>query len=137
MRQKNITVRNKKSVAVGKKIVNKSTSAKKINKSINERWGCVQKTAKYKRAVVREACSETSKKIEIEVLDGLLLNLNFRNREKPMSVQRRILRRIVEKRQAQANHKKIGRSDDLSSLRITISCTSECLANINRKRYAA
>lgn len=135
MRQKNNAVRNEKSVTMDKKKMNNNAVAKKINKSINKRWECVEKTAKYRRAVAREACLETSKKIEIEVLDGLLLNLKYRNREKPMNVQRRILRRIVEKRQAQANHKKNGRSVDLTSLRITISCTSECLAKINRKRF--
>lgn len=137
MKQKNSTVRNDKNIAMGKKNVNRNNSVENINRRTNERWKCVEKTAKYRKAAMREACCETSKRIEIEVLDGLFLNLSTRNTDKPMSVQRRILRRIVEKRQAQANHKKNGRSKDLTSLRITISCTSECLANINRKRFAA
>lgn len=130
MKQKNNT-------GIGKKNANKNNLIKNINKRTNERWGCVEKTAKYRKAAIRETCYETTKRIEIEVLDGLLLNLNTRNTDKPMSVQKRLLRRIVEKRQAQANHRKNGRSEDLASLRITISCTSECLANINRKRFAA
>jgi len=79
----------------------------------------------------------TTNKIEIEVLDGILLNLNIRSKMKPSKVQDRILRRIVEKRQAQASHKKHGRSEDLTSMHITLACTSKCMKDIRKKRYAA
>ena len=49
----------------------------------------------------------------------------------------RILRHIVEKRQAQASHKKHGRSEDLTSMHITLACTSKCMKDIRKKRYAA
>lgn len=38
--------------------------------------------------------------------DILLVNLTSKNQVKPASVQDRILRRILEKRQAQTNHRK-------------------------------
>ena len=79
----------------------------------------------------------TTDKIEIEVLDGILLNLNIRSKMKPSKVQDRILRRIIEKRQAQANHKKHGRSEDFTSMHITLACTSKCMKDIRKKRYAA
>lgn len=37
--------------------------------------------------------------------DSKLINLSMKNQVKPASVQDRILRRILEKRQAQANHR--------------------------------
>jgi hypothetical protein len=40
-----------------------------------------------------------------DVNDSRLINLNMRSQVKPASVQDRILRRILEKRQAQANHR--------------------------------
>lgn len=41
-----------------------------------------------------------------ETNDVLTLNLSSRNQVKPASVQIRILRRIMEKRQAQTNHRR-------------------------------
>lgn len=43
---------------------------------------------------------------EAVVDDILLVNLSLRNQVKPAGVQERILRRILEKRQAQTNHRK-------------------------------
>lgn len=40
-----------------------------------------------------------------EVKDSKYINLSMRNLVKPAGVQDRILRRILEKRQAQANHR--------------------------------
>ena len=40
-----------------------------------------------------------------EVNDCKLINLSMKSQVKPASVQDRILRRILEKRQAQANHR--------------------------------
>ena len=40
-----------------------------------------------------------------EVNDSKLINLNMKSQVKPASVQNRILRRILEKRQAQAYHR--------------------------------
>ena len=91
----------------------------------------------HRKAATEELCNVTTNKIEIEVLDGILLNLNIRSKMKPSKVQDRILRRIVEKRQAQASHKKHGRSEDLTSMHITLACTSKCMKDIRKKRYAA
>lgn len=109
----------------------------KARREVNEKWEHMENTPGYRKAANREMYQTTIRKIEVEVLDGILLNLNVRSQSKPMSVQNRILRRIVEKRQAQANHKKNGRSADLSSVHITISCTSQCMADIRKKRSAA
>lgn len=40
-----------------------------------------------------------------EVNDSKLINLSMKSQVKPASVQNRILRRILEKRQAQASHR--------------------------------
>lgn len=71
----------------------------------NKRWERVETSDRYRKAATEELCNVTTNKIEIEVLDGILLNLNIRSKMKPSKVQDRILRRIVEKRQAQASHK--------------------------------
>ena len=99
-------------------------------------WRKVEKTGRYHRAVTRELYTAVTNRVKVEVLDGILLNLNDRNQDKPISVQNRILRRIVEKRQAQANHRRNGRSRNRVCQHITIECTSRCMNEIRRRRMA-
>ena len=112
-------------------------NADKIRKAMYEKWMHAEKSVRYK-AMATEAIYEfTTLKIEAEILDGIFLRLNVRNQSKSSNVQNRLLRRIVEKRQAQANHKKNGRTCDRNSLRLSICCTSRCIKEINMKRHAA
>lgn len=110
-----------------------ANARRKVNKS----WEKVEHTPRYRSASAKEVCDTITKMIEIEVLNGILLNLSVKSQVKPMRVQNRILRRIVEKRQAQANHKKHGRTEDLTSIHISIASTSHCMDAIRKKRFAA
>ena len=116
-----------------KRIRTEANARRKGNKS----WEKVEHTPRYRSASAKYVCDTITRKIEIEVLDGILLNLSIKNQAKSPSVQNRILRRIVEKRQAQANHKKFGRTEDLTSIHISISGTSRCMEAIRKKRFAA
>lgn len=104
---------------------------------INKSWQEIEDTPRYRSMSARKTCDITNRKIEIEVPDGILLNLNVRNQTKPTSVQYRILRRIVEKRQAQANHKKYGHTEELTSIHISISTKNRCMQAVHKKRLAA
>ena len=104
---------------------------------INKSWQEIEDTPRYHSMLARKTCDITNRKIEIEVLDGILLNLNVRNQTKPTSVQYRILRRIVEKRQAQANHKKYGHTEELTSIHISIGTKNRCMQAVHKKRLAA
>ena len=105
-------------------------------RKVNEKWERIEDTPRYRKAVAKELCQTTTQKIVIDLFDGILLNLNIRSQSKSQSVQNRLLRRIVEKRQAQANHKKNGRTEDLTSVHISISCTNRCMTEISKKRRA-
>lgn len=105
-------------------------------RQVNAEWERMSKTRKYRQASNKQMCTSVSLKIENEVMDGILLNLNERNNSKSHNVQMRLLRRIVEKRQAQANHRKNGRSENLWSAHLTITCTSTCMNQIRRKQLA-
>ena len=109
-----------------------ANARRKVNKS----WEMIEHSSRYRSASAKEVCDTITKMIEIEVLDGILLNLSIKSQIKPTSVQNRILRRIVEKRQAQANHKKHGRTEDLTSIHVSIASTSRCMEAIRRKRFA-
>ena len=130
-----------------KDTMNKKASQKQIMKNkkaeanarrkVNKSWEKVEHTPRYRSASAKEVCDTITKKIEIEVLDGILFNLSIKSQTKSPSIQNRILRRIVEKRQAQANHKKFGRTEDLTSIHISITGTSRCIEAIRKKRFAA
>ena len=115
---------------------NKKTEVN-ARRKVNKSWEKVEHTPRYRCASAKKVCNTITKKIEIEVLDGILLNLNIKSQTKSSSVQNRILRRIIEKRQAQANHKKHGRTEDLTSIHVSITSTSRCMEAIRKKRFAA
>lgn len=120
-----------------KQIVKSKKAEANARRKVNKIWKKMENTPRYRSASAKEVCETTTKKIEIEVLDGILLNLCIKSQKKSSSVQNRILRRIVEKRQAQANHKKHGRTEDLTSIHISITGTSRCMEAIRKKRFAA
>lgn len=133
----------KKTTNNTQKIMNKKTTRKQKSKKAvganarrktNKRWKHVEASDCYRKAAIEELCNVTTNQIEIEVLDGIFLNLKIKNQVKTSRVQDRILRRIVEKRQAQAYYKKFSRSEDLATRHITLTCTSKCMEDIKKKR---
>ena len=120
-----------------KQIVKSKKAEANARRKVNKSWEKVEHTSRYRSASAKYVCDTITRKIEIEVLDGILLNLSIKSQTKSPSVQNRILRRIVEKRQAQANHKKFGRTEDLTSIHISITGTSRCMEAIRKKRFAA
>lgn len=105
-------------------------------RKVNSSWDRIAKTRRYRKAAAADSCLMISLMIEDELMDGILLNLNERNNSKPYSVKMRLLRRIVEKRQAQANHRKNGRTNDLLTTHLSIECTSTCMNRIKRRQQA-
>lgn len=101
----------------------------------NKRWERVETSDRYRKAATEELCNVTTNKIEIEVLDGILLNLNIRSKMKPSKVQDRILpshRRENVRHQARPTRSMV-RSEDLTSMLITLGCTSMCMKVSERK----
>lgn len=120
-----------------KQIVKSKKAEANARRKVSKSWEKVEHTPRYRSASAKYVCDAITRKIEIEVLDGILLNLSIKSQAKSPSVQNRILRRIIEKRQAQANHKKFGRTENLTSIHISITGTSRCMETIRKKRFAA
>ena len=138
MKQTTNNSKNNMNKKANQKQVKKSKKAEaNARRKLNKSWEKMEHTPRYRSASAKEVCDTITKKIEIEVLDGILLNLSIKSQAKPASVQNRILRRIVEKRLAQANHKKHGRTEDLTSVHVSITSTSRCMEAIRKKRFAA
>ena len=130
--------KNTKNKKANQKQVKKSKKAEaNARRKANKSWEKMEHTPRYRSASAKEVCDTITKKIEIEVLNGILLNLRIKSQAKSAGVQNRILRRIVEKRQAQANHKKYGRIENLTSVHVSITSTSRCMETIRKKRFAA
>lgn len=108
----------------------------KARRKVNEDWQKIESTGKYCKAVARGAGWNTTDRIADEVLDGIFLSLNARNNEKSASEQTRLLRRIVEKRQAQAIHAKTRKCRDRKTAVAVIINTSKCLERLHNLRFA-
>lgn len=81
-------------------------------RKVADEWHRVEGGRAYQKAAVREACCNTTINLISELYDGIILELNERNNNKSYGVRKRLIRRIVEKRQAQSAHQRIKRSDD-------------------------
>ena len=90
-------------------------------------WLRVESTEKYRNYVALVTCCKITESLKLELLDGVSIVLNERNSNKSEKKKRRIMRRIVEKRQAQAAHQKLGRTKDLFVTNIERSNVSRCM----------
>ena len=81
-------------------------------RKVAKNWEHIANSRAYRQAAAQEICRHTTCHLIDELYDGILLELNERNCNRSHSIQKRLLRRIVEKRQAQAIHQKIKRSVD-------------------------
>lgn len=106
-----------------KRIQTEADARRKVAKS----WALVAQSVKYRKATVKESCNRLTQILEEELFDGILLNLSGRNGMKSYTCQKRILRRIVEKRQAQSAHRLAGRSGNMFTRQLQRYCTSQSL----------
>lgn len=128
---------NKSKLTAWQKTVNRRKMQEaKARRKVNEDWQRVEATKSYRKAVAYSACRSTTDRIADEVLDGIFLNFRGSSSDKSASVQKRILRRIVEKRQAQAIHAKTRRSCDREAEVAIITNSGKCMESIHRLRFA-
>ena len=103
------------------------SSRRKINRNVARSWAIVGNSMRYKRAAVKEVSWNSLDDIKVEVFDGILITLSPHNSGKSLNVQKRLLRRIVEKRQAQIAHRYIGHTEDLTASHIASAYSSKCM----------
>ena len=106
-----------------KRICEEANARRKVAKS----WALVTRGVKYRKAAAKESCDRLTLLLEEELFDGILLNLNGRNGMKSYSCQKRILRRIVEKRLAQSAHRLAGRSGNRFTKQLLRYCANQSL----------
>jgi hypothetical protein len=116
-----------------KRIQAEANARRKVAKS----WALLAKGVKYRKAAAKESCDRLTQILEDELFDGILLNLSGRNGMKSYTCQKRILRRIVEKRQAQSAHRLAGRSCNMFTRQLQRYCTSQSLDCLKRYQLCA
>lgn len=121
-------------------ITNNTKKVKPVKMSkakVEEAWGKVSMSRRYRKAVAKEFCKDITTSLIDECVDGVCLNLSECNNMKSEAVQKRVLRRIVEKRQAQATHRRVGRTENLFATHIEKRCCSKSMTEINLYRFSA
>lgn len=116
-----------------KRIQAEANARRKLAKS----WALLAKSVKYRKVAVKESCDRLTQILEEELFDGILLNLSGCNGLKSYSSQKRILRRIVEKRQAQSAHRRVGRTDSRYTKHIFRECAKKSLRDLRHFQMCA
>lgn len=106
-------------------------------RKVNAEWERVASLRRYKRAAVKHACDSATAMIQNECFDGILMQLNSRSESKSNNSQKRVLRRIIEKRQAQSIHRSIGRTIDRFSNYMQTRSISRSVSELRRCQYCA
>lgn len=107
----------------------------KAQRVLNENWERLERSAKYQKSAAKMSCSHLTQTIKEELFDGILLNL--RGDDKSYRCQKRTLRRIVEKRQAQSMHRIVGRSGDRYASHMLHHYVGESMSQLNRHMWCA
>lgn len=116
----------------------KSTKSEaKARRKANAQWKCLTHHPKYQAAAVRDSSSRTTQLLEEELFDDFFLSLHEHNSVKSYNEQKRILRRIVEKRQAQSTRRRTNRTDDRFVSHLQRHSTSQSMSDLHRYQLCA
>lgn len=117
--------------------VSEKRARAKVRRKEAKDWAMLARGIKYQKAAVKDSCHRVTNQVKEELFDGIFLNLNERNNSKSSSKQKRILRRIVEKRLAQKAHHQVGRTNDRFSSYILAHCASKSMNHLHRHQTCA
>lgn len=118
--------------------VNKQKKVERnARRKVAETWANVSNKTAYKKAAVKYYGAEATYKIENEFFDGIFISLKERHDEKSYRERKRMLRRIVEKRQAQMTHKYVGRTPDRLATYLSRQSTGKSMRTIHKYQQCA
>ena len=102
----------------------------KVRRELARKWSKMSHMIGYQKAAVKESCKRLTSQLEEELFDGILLNLQSKSCARSFGIQKRIVRRIVEKRQAQLVHCKVGRTSDGFARHMSQRCASRSMEDL-------
>lgn len=109
----------------------------KARRKLARNWAKVERGLKYRKSTTSISCGRITSQLKEELFDGILMNLRGKNNQKSYSVQKRVLRRIVEKRQGQQAHRNVGRTENLFASHMARYCTNACMRELKRYQLCA
>lgn len=110
-------------------VAKKEASVRRRN---TKKWDFMVHHINYQKAAVKASYRQKTVQLKEVLFDGIFLDLHERNENKSYSYQKRILRRIVEKRQAQSTRRRIGRTEDKLANHLIRHYTSKCMKDLQR-----
>lgn len=120
-----------------KRAETKKRAEANARRKLAKSWAFIGAGNKYQKAAVKESCSRITSEIKENFINGIHLDLREKNSVKSDIVQKRILRRVVEKRQAQASRRITGHTQDLFASHLVRECCSKSMKEINHfRRYS-
>lgn len=81
-------------------------------RKVAQKWEYLSHSTKYQSAAAKTSSHSLTQTLKEELFDGIFLNLHGDVANRSYRNQKRTLRRIVEKRQAQSTHRIMGRTED-------------------------
>lgn len=121
----------------GLQLLKKRQAEANARRKVNKKWVCLEGLRCYQQAATREGCSNITATIQKECFDSILLHLSSLSESKSYNTQKRILRRIVEKRQAQLIHRTIGRTIDRFSKHMETWSISRSVGELRHRQFCA
>ena len=106
-------------------------------RKIAQNWERLGRSAKYQKSAAKMSCRNLTQALKEEVFDGIFFNFRGEVAHKSYSQQKRNLRRIVEKRQAQSMHRIVGRSGDRYASHMLHHYVGESMNQLNRHMWCA
>lgn len=110
-----------------KRALAKKAKEANVRREVAKRWDVLSKGTQYVKAATKRYCRQATLKMKDELFSSVLLSLNERNSKKSHNIQQRLLRRIVEKRQAQMAYRRTGHTEDLFANHISKMCFSKSI----------
>ncbi len=104
-------------------------------RKVAKKWDSLSRCLRYQKAAAQQACTLTTLNLIDELFDGIFLDLNERNHNKSHNAQQRILRRIVEKRQAQSTHRRVRRSTGALARHLRRSCAHMSMRQLSSYQH--
>lgn len=114
-----------------------TAKAVKLAARNNKKWAFVAQGSRYVRALAKQDCCQTSKELTDELFDGGEICLSQRHSMKSSKAQRRIVRRIAEKKLAQKAWRHTAQTLGRYVSHVVEHSIGECMADVRQQQLCA
>lgn len=106
-------------------------------RKIAKDWERLSHSAKYQKSAAKMSSKNLTQTLKEELFDGIFLDFRGDMAKRSYRCQKRNLRRIVEKRQAQSMHRIVGRSGDRYAAHMVHHFVGKSMSQLSRHMWCA